>query len=62
MTFTVAGSDTTSSLFSMMLLMISDHSEVEKRLREEIKSIFKTKEDINFDNVKKLEFLDWIQF
>ncbi len=62
MTFTVAGSDTTSSLFSMMLLMISDHSEVEKRLREEIKSIFKIKEDINFDNVKKLEFLDWIQF
>jgi cytochrome P450 len=59
--FTAAGSDLTSSLFSMMLLMISDHSEVERRLREEINASFKTKEDFSFDKLKKLEFIDWIQ-
>lgn len=61
MTFIIAGSDTTSTLFSMMLLLISAHPGVEKKLRAEIKSNFKTKEDFNYENLKKIQLIDWIQ-
>lgn len=37
-----------------MLLEISNHPEIEKKLREEIKAVFKTKEDFTFQNIKKM--------
>lgn len=61
MTFTAAGTDVTSTLFSMMLFFIKDHPDLEKRVRAEIKSNFKTKEDFNYENLKKMQLLDRIQ-
>ena len=60
-TFISAGSDATSNFLQSMLFFIKKHPQVEARLRKDIDEIFKTDEDINAANLKKLYYVDWIQ-
>lgn len=59
-TFFVAGVDTTSNYLSMMICLIGQHPEVEKKLREEIDTYMKD-DDYSFENLKKFTYLECIQ-
>lgn len=53
-TFVAAGADTTASSFSMMILYIFQHPEVEQRIRKEISQKFKTNADFTAENLKEM--------
>jgi cytochrome P450 len=59
-TFLVAGTDTTSHLLMMMVYYVCDNPRIEERLRREINEVIKTDDDYTFENLKKLEYIDWI--
>jgi cytochrome P450 len=61
-TFLVAGTDTTTRFFSMIIYYLGNHPEILKKLREEITAVIKSDEDITFENLKKLTYIDWIQY
>ena len=60
--FINAGSDTTSNMMLFVLLRIFDHPEVYTKLMEEINKYVKDGSYFTFDNIKKLKYLDWIQY
>ena len=60
--FILAGSETTSIMFSFMLLRIFDSAEVHAKLMEEIEKHLKDPRNMTFDELKKLKYLDWIQY
>ncbi len=61
-TFLVAGTDTTARFFSMLLFSLGNHPEIHKKVREEVDAIIHSDEDITPENLKKLKYIDWIQF
>lgn len=44
----------------MMVYLSAKHPRVEKKLREQVNSVIKSDEDITFENLKKLTYIDWI--
>ena len=60
--FILAGSETTSIMFSFMLLRIFDNADVHAKLMEEIDKHLKDPQNMTFDELKKLKYLDWIQY
>lgn len=60
-TFLVAGTDTTSRFFTMITYYINQNPYIEERLRKEVNSIIHSDEDITYENLKKLTYIDWIQ-
>lgn len=38
------------------------YPQIQQKLREHIDSIIKTDKDITYENLKKLTYIDWIQF
>ncbi len=61
-TFLIAGTDTTTRFFSMLLFALGNNPEIHKRVRKEINAIIKSDEDITNENLKKLTYIDWIQY
>ena len=59
--FLFAGSETTSAMFTSMLLLTFENPEVEKVLRKKIAEHFKTNEDFTYENLRQMEYIDWIQ-
>ena len=45
----------------MMVLSIFEYKEIERKVREEIKTFIKSDEDFNTENLKKMKYLDWVQ-
>lgn len=58
----MAGTDTTSRYFTMIVYYLSQYPEVEKKLRAAVDEVIKTDADITYENLKKLTYIDWIQF
>lgn len=46
----------------MIVYYIGNNPHVHKKLREQINSIIKNDSDITYENLKKLNYIDWIQF
>ncbi len=46
----------------MVLFALGNHPEVHSRVRKEINAIIKSDEDITLENLKKLTYIDWIQY
>jgi cholesterol 24-hydroxylase len=61
-TFLIAGTDTTTRFFTMIIYSLGNYPEIHKRVREEINAIIKSDEDITLENMKKLTYIDWIQY
>ena len=45
----------------MYVISIFDSKEVEQKVRDEIKKFIKNEEDFNFENLKQMKYLDWVQ-
>jgi cytochrome P450 len=50
--------DTTSGMRSRILHLVASHSEVQDRLREEIKQAYSGKDELTYDELDALPFLD----
>ena len=61
LTFIIAGSETTSFLLCMSILNIFKHKEVENKVRQEIQEFIKEEKNFNFDNLKKMKYMEWVQ-
>ena len=59
-TFFLAGTDTTSHYLEMMIYLIAQNPQVEKKVREEVNRFMKA-DDYSFENLKKFEYIDLIQ-
>lgn len=60
-TFLLAGTDTTTHFFTMIIYYLGKYPSVHKKLREHINSIIKSDEDITYENLKKLTYIENIQ-
>ncbi len=58
----IAGTDTTTRFFTMIIYYIGRNPEVHRKLRQEINSVIKSDVDITHENLKKLNYIDWIQY
>jgi cytochrome P450 len=56
--FMFAGSDTTTTLLSGLIVLLGQHSTVMKRLTKEIRGAFQTSSDITMKKLRELEYLD----
>lgn len=52
--------ETTSHYVTMMIYLIAQHPEVEKKVREEIKEFMSTN-NYSYENLKNLKYIDNIQ-
>ena len=59
-TFFVAGTDTTSNYLTMMIYLVYQHPEVEKKVRQEIAEHMK-EDDFSYDNLKKMTYIDCVE-
>ena len=62
MTFIFAGTDTTTNLFIFASIVMFEHPEALQKAKEEVASVIKSEEDLTFDNLKKLTYLEAIQW
>jgi cytochrome P450 len=46
----------------MLVFALGNHPEIHRRVREEINAVIKSDADIQSENLKKLTYIDWIQF
>lgn len=53
----VAGSDTTATLLAGVTYMLLTHPHVHRKLVDEIRSSFKSEEEIDFETVSRLPYL-----
>ena len=60
--FILAGSETTSIMFSFMLLRIFDNPSIKDKIMEEINQHIKDPKDFTFEKIKQLKYLDWVQY
>ncbi|CAG2117204.1 unnamed protein product [Medioppia subpectinata] len=56
--FFIAGFDTTSTTISYAIYLLSESQESQQKLFEESKSIFESKQDIDYDAIERLEYLN----
>uniref|UniRef100_A0AC34FH50 Cytochrome P450 n=1 Tax=Panagrolaimus sp. ES5 TaxID=591445 RepID=A0AC34FH50_9BILA len=56
--FLIAGGDTTSNLVGYCLYELARHPEYQYMILQEIKDCIETEDDINYNNIKELVFLD----
>ncbi|KAH9941840.1 cytochrome P450 [Epithele typhae] len=57
-TFTFAAMDTTSNALSLTLTRLSENPDVQQKLREEILEALDDRQDLDYDELNKLPFLD----
>jgi cytochrome P450 len=57
----IAGTDTTSGLLNIVMHMLAEHPEVQAKLRDSIDEVIKSDFDITYENLKKLQYIDWVQ-
>ena len=46
----------------MIIYYLGKYPHIHKKVRDQIDSIIKTDEDINYENLKKLTYIDWLQY
>lgn len=57
----VAGTDTATRYFSMIVFTLGNRPDIHKRVRDDVNAIIKSDEDITPENLKKLIYIDWFQ-
>ena len=50
--------DTTSNALAMILMLLGDHPDVQKKLRDEILSTFDDNDQFDYDKLVSLPYLD----
>ena len=60
-TFLIAGTDSTAHLLMMMVYLLHDHPAIQEKLRAEMEEHIHCEEDINHENIKKMQYLEWFQ-
>lgn len=45
----------------MMVYYLCDYPEIEKIVRQKVEEVIKDDADITFENLKKLEYIEWLQ-
>jgi cytochrome P450 len=58
----IAGTDTTSGLLQIMMYFLGENPHVWTKLREAINEVIKSDADITYDNLKKLQYIEWVQY
>ena len=58
--FFLAGTETTSSFITVMILLLCLHPEVEEKVRAEIEEVMKN-DDYSFENLKKCTYIDCVE-
>ncbi|XP_056644763.1 uncharacterized protein LOC130450412 [Diorhabda sublineata] len=56
--FFIAGTETTSALISFTLYELSINTEIQERVRQEITNILKKNNEISYDSVQNMEYLE----
>lgn len=56
--FMIAGHETTSMTMTWTVLLLAKHQEYQERAREEIRRVLGGKEEVTFQDVKEMSFLD----
>lgn len=46
----------------MIIYYLGNHPQIHQRVREEVEKFIKSDEDITVENLKKLTYIDWIQY
>lgn len=59
-TFFVAGFETTSNALAFALYELCVNEKCQEKLREEINKVIKTEDDITFENVQSIKYLEMI--
>lgn len=59
-TFFVAGFETTSNAVAFCLYELCLRQDCQDKLREEINKTIQTEDDITFDNILKMQYLDMV--
>lgn len=59
-TFFVAGFETTSNALAFTLYELSLAQDCQDRLRDEIHEVIKSDEDITFENMQQMKYLDMV--
>ena len=59
-TFFFAGTDKTSNYLTMMIYLVYQHPEVEKKVRQEIDEHMK-EDDFGYNNLKKMTYIDCVE-
>ena len=56
--FFIAGFETSSTTMSNALYELALHQDIQDKLRSEIKEVMKKDEQLTYDNVKNMKYLD----
>lgn len=59
-TFFVAGFETTSNALAFALYELCVNEKCQEKLREEINKVIKTEDDITFENVQSIKYLEMV--
>lgn len=59
-TFFIAGFETTSNAIGFSLYELCLRQDCQEKLRQEINEYFKFDDDITFENVQKMKYLDMV--
>lgn len=59
--FYIAGTDTTSHMLTMLIYYLIQNPSCLEKVREEINQFIKSEEDFNFDNLKKMKYIEYVQ-
>lgn len=57
----MAGSDTTTAFFTQMLFLIFENPSIYNTLKVQIDEVIHSDADITYENIKKLQYIDWVQ-
>lgn len=60
-TFLSAGTDTTAHFFNMMIYYIAQNPEIQTKVRKEIDSVIKDNKNIKYEDLKQLQYVEWLQ-
>ena len=57
-TITFAAMDTTSNAMARILSLLSQHPDVQEKIRAELRDAFRDQEELDYDNLSSLPYLD----
>jgi cytochrome P450 len=56
----VTGTETPAHYLDMVFYYVGKYPEVQRKLKEQINSIILTDDDINYENLTRLAYIDWL--
>jgi cytochrome P450 len=58
--FLITGTEITADFLNMVVYYVGKYPEVQRKLREQVNSIILMDDDITYENLRKLAYIDWI--